>query len=447
MMSSQLVSRGDLSVRPWERTVSLPLASAGMLLGALLVTSGQAAEEKAAVRLESAFAVNRPARVRDGRFYTPFYDYVIGPHAVAARGKVYCTFQNADGQPIAMAYDVADESWVGPVKASEFGLEADAHGNPALVIDGQGHLHIFYGCHGGPMRHTRSAWPYDVGSWVEQAPPTPRATYPQTMRMADGTLRLFYRAGGHMEPWSLRTSSDDGRTWSEAEKIIEMRLDPPDRLAAAYCQFFPGAGDNTIHCFWNHKDDNAARVTDARKHPWRPLKYKGLHEAVYRYNVYYVHRGADGVWRNAADLPVRLPVSKLEADTKCLVYDSGDEFSFVGGTRQAVDADDRPCIKFGVGVVNWATVEKKVIVPVRHRFARLESGEWRIHEQLPADWPEEVVAVIRAPGPAVYGGREAVGWSIFCRRSPLAEGAGGSVFLHHARTGYATHPGGPARVP
>lgn len=395
--------------------------------------------------LEYAFAVDRPARVSDGRYYAPFYSYVITPHAVADRGGVFCAFQNREGQPIVMVYSVNECRWSAPVKVSEHGLKGDDHGNPSLCIDREGYLHVFYGCHGGPMRHARSAKPWDIAAWEEQAPPTPRATYPQSILMADGVIWLLYRAGGHPEPWSLRTSSDNGQTWSEAERVIEMRLDPPDRLAAAYCYFFPGAGGRTIHCFWNHKDDNAARVSQQRPHPWRPLKYPGLHEAVYRYNVYYIKRDEQGTWRNAAGEPVKVPVSKAEADARCLVYDSGDEFTFLG-MHLAVDAEDRPHIKFGTGVVDWARVEPRVIVPPRDKYASLVDGRWQLADQLPGDWPREVVRVVTARGEAAFG-PEAAGWFIFCRREPVGEGLGATVFLYSDRMGYATHRGGPVHMP
>ncbi len=404
------------------------------------------ARKKEKQALQNAFAVNRPGRVRDGRHYTPFYGYVITPHAVVERDKVFCAFQNPDGQPIVMVYDIAARQWGEPVRASDKGLQRDAHGNPSICIDSRGHLHVFFGCHGGPMRHTRSLKPYDPAAWEEQPAPTPRATYPQTMRMADGTMCLLYRAGGHMEPWSLRTSKNDGRTWSEAERVIEMRLDPPDRLAAAYCQFFPGANRDTIHCFWNHKDDNAARVSNSRPHPWRTLKYPGLHEAVYRYNVYYVRRDAAGCWRNATGEAVALPISKAEADARCLVYDSGQQFTFLR-SRQAVDAEDRPYFKFGTGVVDWARVKSRVIVRPVDKHAHFAAGKWQLADALPDDWPAEVRRIVQAPGEAAFGGPDAVGWSIACRRNPVDPSAGGTIFLHHDETGYATRPGGPALAP
>jgi hypothetical protein len=297
------------------------------------------------------------------------------------------------------------------------------------------------------MRHTRSVEPYSIAAWEGQSPPAPKATYPQTIRMSDGTICLFYRGGGHMEPWSLRTSADNGRTWSEPERVIEMRLEPRDPLAAAYAFTFPGSDGKTIHCFWNHKDDNAARVTDDRPHPWRPLKYRGLGEAVYRYNIYYIRRDPDGLWRNAAGEKMSLPISKAQADARCMVADSGDEFTGVNAI--AVDKGSRPYVKFRVGVVDWTKGydnPKAVIVPWRTKYAHFESGKWRVSDAMPAEWPSEVVALIGAPGEPAYGDKAAGLWFIGCTRTALQPGLGSSVLLWNAQTGYATRTDGPARV-
>ncbi|MBM3333492.1 BNR-4 repeat-containing protein [Candidatus Sumerlaeota bacterium] len=405
---------------------------------------------RASPTLNDAFAALSRTTIPDGRLFAPFYAYVIGPHAVVARGKVYCVFQNAVGQPIAMAYDSQEKQWSGPVKVSQLGLKNDDHGNPALCIDNAGYLRVFFGCHGGPMRHARSEKPYDISAWREQPSPVPKATYPQVMRMADGSILLFYRAGGHMEPWTMRSSPDNCATWSEPRPIIEMRKAPPDPLAAAYCDFMPGSDGRTVHCFWNHKDDNAARVTPQRPHPWRALKYPGLHEAVYRYNVYYVRRDPDGVWRNGQGQMANLPISKTEADSNCLVYDSGDEFTMLG-LRMAVDANDQPYIGFGTGVVDWvkrgADARTQPIVPTTERFATLASGVWRVTEEMPGSWPSDVARAMKAPGCLAYGSEWPAGhWFIFAGRAGVSSEHGCSVHLYNDLTGYATRPGGPASV-
>jgi len=417
--------------------------------------AARAGEPPAALTLENAFAVLAGRKIPDGRLYAPFYLGVIGPHAVAERGTIFVTFQNARGRPIVMAYRPDARRWAGPVKAADFGLERDDHGNPAIAIDRRGRLHVFYGCHGGAMRNARSRKPWDISAWEDMPPPTPRATYPQVMRLADGSLALFYRAGGHPDPWCLRVSTDDGLTWSEPQRVIEMRKAPRDPRACAYAYSMPGARGRTIHCFWNHKDDNAARVSPTRPHPWRPLKYPGLHEAVYRYNVYYIRRDPDGVWKNAAGQPVALPVSKAEADAKCLAYDSGDEFTFLG-TRLAVDKANRPYISFGTGVVDWVRrardtaagrTPREAIVPVTRRFATFSGGKWQVEREMPSRWPADVRRVLRAPGYLAWGDEWPSGhWFIAALRRPAKAGLGCAVLLFHDEKGFATHPGGPALV-
>jgi len=398
------------------------------------------------VRQEDAFAAIAAETVEGGYHqYPPFYDNVISPHAVVARGTVYCAFQNTKGQPIVMAYDISKKRWSEPAKSSEFGLGRDAHGNPSICIDSQGYIHVFYGCHGGPMRHTRSVEPYNITSWQEQASPAPRATYPQSIRMANNDIYLFYRAGGHMEPWCLRKSSDDGQTWSEPEKIIEMRLEPPDPLAAAYCSFHPGSDGKTVHCFWVHKDDNAARVKGNRKHPWRPLKYPGLHEAVYRYNIYYIYRDVKGIWQNIAGDKVTLPVSKAFADKECLVFDSGDEFTNIG--LPAADSNNRPYVRFPYGVGDWQK-GGTIILPWRYKFAHYDYdlSKWQVTDEVPQDWPSDVKTSLTAKGSAAYGDKSEGRWFIFFQHARPSQDAGSFIFLYHEKEGFATRTGGPILV-
>ncbi len=290
------------------------------------------------------------------------------------------------------------------------------------------------------MRHTRTSRPYKITRWEEQPEVALKAVYPQSMRLADGTIYLFCCAGHGQKPWTLRMSTDECKTWSKPQRIIEMRLDPPDRMAAAYASIFPGPDGKTIHCFWNHKDDNAALVNSGRleEHPWRPLKYKGLLESVYRYNIYYMRRKPDGIWVNANGKAVSLPVSKAEADAKCLVYDSGDEFA--RPHRLAVDKDNRPYIMFRVGVSDWKNGQQIIIVPTQDKYAFVVNGKWQVTDNIPAHLPAEVCALLLNKGFPARGQRDYGLWSISYW---FPKEGGAELFLYNDKDGYALRKGGP----
>jgi hypothetical protein len=377
--------------------------------------------------------------------YPMFYHHHVAPHAVFSDGRIFFAYQDENGRPLALSYDVAGDSWDGPHVISSRGLGRDTHGNPSLTIDGAGRLHVFFGAHGGPLLHAVSPHPVAIDQWEEAAPPTPKATYPQSQRMADGDILLLYRAGGHTDPWVLARSAD-GHSWSEPENVIDLRRDPADAKAAAYCVCFPGADGQTLHLFFVHKDDNAARVDP---HPWRPLKYPGLTESVYRYNMYYMRRGADGRWANAAGEAVETPISKRLADDKLLVYDSGDEFTFL--TAIGVDGENRPWVRFNAGVVDWARGDR-VIVPWRTNFAAPSPGgetPWKITTRL-ADAPSSVQPWLVPEVVPVYDAdRGAVSTEWFLRHETgvFADGRGSHLFLGHVERGWIERDGGPAPPP
>jgi hypothetical protein len=243
-----------------------------------------------------------------------------------------------------------------------------------------------------------------------------------------------------MEPWSMRISEDDGASWSDAERVVEMRLEPRDRMAAAYCTFHLGADGETVHCFFVHKDDNPTRV---EPHPWRPLKYPGLHEAVYRYNIYYLFRDGEGTWRGGDGTELPMPLSKATADRLALVYDTGHEFA--RPRRVVIDAGNRPYIRFSEGVSDWT--KGRVVVPHKTRYATLRGGHWQVTPEVPDDWSAEVRRLINTPGDSVAGLPRPSPWFISEKRGLSKHGRATYVFLYYLEHGYATRDGGPAWPP
>lgn len=417
----------DTQMNPQSLRLSVWLRCAAALAAVLPAVRVARADSPS---LDNAFAKLQ----RDGKPYPAFYNHYVAPHAWGEKGKIFTAHQDGNGRPIVMAYDVAAKTWAGPVRASRLGLGADTHGNPSLCIDGKGYLHLFFGCHGRAMRHVRSKRPCDIREWAEAASPAPRATYPESMRMADGRIFLFYRAGGHMEPWSLTTSEDDGTTWSKAQKIVEMRIAPKDRKAAAYCAFLPGAHGKTVHCFFVYKDDNPRG---------NKRKYLGLHEAVYRYHVYYIFRDAKGKWLGADGSALKLPLSKADADKHARILDTGELFA--GHRRILIGKDDRPYLHFSVGVRDWKT--HKTIVPLKMKYASVRDGKWTIADKPGDDWPENIRRLIAKSGAPVYGGEIPSPWYIRFQAGPKDDRTATYIWLGHIEKGYAARKGGPAPPP
>ncbi len=378
---------------------------------------------------------------RDGKPHRAFYNHYVWPHAIVENGQVFCTFEDGESRPVVMAYDLNERIWRGPVITSEFGLGSDTHGNPALCIDKDGILHLFFGCHVSRIYHVRSKKPFDISTWEEAPSPASKATYTQSFRMADDRLFLLYRAGGHVEPWVLQISNDNGQIWSEPEKIIEMRLDPKDPYSCAYCSFLPGSDKRTIHCFFLHKDDNPPKL-NGQPHPWRPLKYSGLHEAVYRYNVYYIFRDESGIWRNGRGEALQLPITKAQADSAALVYDSGHQFAF--HRRMLIDNQNQPYLRFDVGVEDW--VNSNIIIPYQIKYLTLKNRMWEIEDHLPDYWPDEIKKQIITRGSPGYGELYPNNWTIEQKTGPEEDSTAAYIWLSHPDFGYITRNGRPVLV-
>jgi hypothetical protein len=417
-------------VRHLAKSASVIIFLCASFLPALLCGSAEPSSAPAP-GIKKAFA----SLQRGGKPYKTFYNNYIAPHAVLENNTVFTAHQDGQGRPIVAAYHVKAKKWSAPVRASEFGLGGDTHGNPSIAIDSKGHLHVFFGCHGRAMKHVRSVKPYDITSWADAPCPTKRATYPQSMRMADGSIYLFFRAGGHLAPWSMVISKDDGQTWSKAQPIIEMRRDFKDKKACSYNAFLPGADYKTVHCFWVYKDDNPRG---------NKRKYQKLHEAVYRYNVYYARRTAEGKWIAAGGAPMTdLPVNKTFCDSHAMVHNSGEQFT--APTRIVIDKDDTPYIRIRQGVTDWK--RGKVFVPYAYKYATPRGGKWRVYEKMSADWPDLTKRLLMSAGPAAFGQAAPNKWFIHYKEGPPEDPKATYVWLGHIETGYAVRQGGPARSP
>jgi hypothetical protein len=281
------------------------------------------------------------------------------PSAQYRRNKTYVVYPDKAQNPVAVCYDHALRRWSEPVVVGRKPLVNDDHGNPAMLIDRKGYLHVFYGCHVGPMRYARSARPEDISGWTDMPDPAPHATYPQVMQMANGMICLFYRNGGHTADWVCRTSDDGGDTWSDETAIIHGV--PPRE--SWYVQFAKGPND-TVHVGFVWKDDTNGLAAPGP-------------EFMHRYDLFYLWRDSQGTWRNAVGRPLSLPLSKADAYRLCRAYDSQARHEFTGGCSLGVDEHGKPYLLFRTASAYGTTA-------YRHKLAAWNGKAWDVTDVGPA---------------------------------------------------------------
>lgn len=261
------------------------------------------AEAKAARATETASAVStedrrspRPLSRTGGK--NAVHD-LIHPQALHHEGKTFVAYQGVELAPEITAYDHEQQEWspivtIGPNRLMEVAYN-DTHGAPALTIDADGRLHVFWGSHGTPQQYARSLRPGNISAWELMPDLHPDLTYPQPMTMADGSIRVFARKGVWPNPFLEFHSTDGGDTWSDPVEVIDFLP------SGVYARFTPGADRKTVHVTFVHQNV-------VNKPEW-----------LHRRRCFYAMRDAEGAWRNAAGERLEGPITLETAVEKCLV--------------------------------------------------------------------------------------------------------------------------------
>jgi len=268
------------------------------------------------------------------------------------KGVTYVAYQGPLEDPYVAAYEHATGKWSGPFKAGESilgktpGAKIDNHGKPALIVDGEGYIHLVFGGHGGLPRHGTNELgnthngqmihvvtkrPRDISEWEVLDNITPFGTYNQFVKMENGNIYLFYRHGAHRSNWVYQKSSDNGRSFGPEISVLkhQARTDTPGIHDSWYAWFTNGQGNEIIAAYNYHR--------------CREPNHNGQ-----RHNGYYmVMDTADHGWRNAKGESLTVPVTKDYADEMTLVADTGDLWTVRGVT--ALDPTGKPHATFEVG--------------------------------------------------------------------------------------------------
>lgn len=277
----------------------------------------------------------------------------------------------------------------------------DAHDNPVLAIDAEGHLWVFSTAHGvsRPSYVHRSVKPYDIERFElvqavrqdgDAQQPIDNFSYFQAWHAPDRGFLCFFTKYNYPAPrTNMMMSSRDGRNWSEWRRLAAIE-EGHYQLSAL--------GKNRAGAAFNY-------------HP----KGKGLN---WRTNVYYMETPDFGQsWRTVDGSPLPIPLTTVA--NPALVYDYREQGLNVYLIDMVYDAEDRPVILY-ITSKGYESGPKND--PRTWTTARWTGNDWDIRPAFMSDnnydmgslWIEDDVWRIIAPtetGPQPYNpGGEVAMW-------------------------------------
>ena len=241
---------------------------------------------------------------------------------------------------------------------------SDAHDNPVISVDDEGHIWIFSTSHGKsrPSYIHKSKRPYDINEF-EQVPatrldngkrvPIDNFSYFQAWHDKEqGFLCFFTRYGYPAARTICFMKSPDGVHWSEWQRLAA--------IDEGHYQI-SGIGKERIGSMFNY-------------HP----KGKGLN---WRTNLYYIESRDQGeTWHAADGRTLSLPLTKV--DNPALVRDYASEGLNVYIKDLRFDEHDRPVILYLTSKGYQSGPQND---PRTWRIARWTGSEWAIHSITTSD--------------------------------------------------------------
>jgi hypothetical protein len=256
-------------------------------------------------------------------------------------GVTYLAYQGPKEDPYICSYNHQTKEWIGPIKAGTSALgktlnlknpdKVDNHGRPALIVDGNGYIHLVFGGHGGDsdqgdnslgsygsgkQTHIISKKPRDISSWEIMDNIPSFGTYSQFIKTPNNSIYLFYRHGPHRSDWVYQKSTDNAKTFAKPVSIL--RHKPQNGNPDVYDTWYA----------WFQEGPNKTVIASFNYHPCAPNRT--VHNSL-RINEYAMKMNTvDDTWENAKGEKLTMPLTKEYADSMTMVFDSKGEKTRVG---------------------------------------------------------------------------------------------------------------------
>ena len=177
------------------------------------------------------------------------FNHIDYPPAIYYNGKTYIVWQGTDLDPYITYYDHSAKKWGPAVRVGDNPLSGDSHGAPSLIIDAEGYIHVFYGCHQTSIIYAKSEKPEDINSWVQMSPPVRKATYPKPLRVGDEIV--VYTETQTYRYAVEQTRIIDPDDPDAARGVMGMTSSPVLTLISCYPYGIDSHNCSCIYCFSN----------------------------------------------------------------------------------------------------------------------------------------------------------------------------------------------------
>ena len=302
------------------------------------------------------------------------YDNRMYPQALEYQWHLYIVWRGAEGLPHIVSYDLNSALLSEPVMILE-GLdlqidaekyERDHHYAPVVWIDGQGHLHTLFGCHGNSGGvHLISKQPGRIDQWTAGPEIYKSISYPQVHQIYEKGSLVYFRDRGHLGSWTYRISRDDGKSWNGAsDPVVDLDREPHTGFLASHA--------GSYHSTRVSRDGRRLHVAFIWKveEPVPNTRYQDfLGDHTQRYNLYYLYVDLpSGEIFNHQGKKLIRPVDKLVADRDCLVWDTEERVAAVPSSIY-LDEEDTPFFLL--------PVSEETPFRCRYYFVKSQDGAWQ----------------------------------------------------------------------
>ena len=264
---------------------------------------------------------------------------VCRPMAIYYNGATYLVWQGGDNTPdiFIIYYDHVTGEWSDEVNIAWSGVTDDAHMAPAITVDNNGYIHVFW-FHDSVDTHYKSDNPENITAWTQQDDVAPDwSSYPHVFS-AGNKMYMIYQTSylGSVDTrdvWII-ISSDNGATWGTPQQIILNYEGVTDY--GNYLGTIAWDQDDKIHMVWQHVEVQAVPLDMWRRHVFHA--YYDIDDA-HMYDVEGVDLGSQ--------------ISYAEAMSNCLVVNTGSGMDMSGAVPDVLlDEVGRPWISYTAGERN-----------------------------------------------------------------------------------------------